>query len=221
MKTLIPYDLRKTHESFSSPQGNIEIELAVVADLDATIDQIYEKIGDDPFAEDLCPYFGVVWPSAKALAEQVAKTGRLMEGARVLEIGCGLALPSLVAAKIGAVVLATDAHPDVPYFLEINAATNSVRVEYKKVHWAEPDVSLGKFDFILASDVLYENTHAERVAQTLASYSGKNTHIFLTDPGRVYLQSFVDAMTKHGFRHDLMTKIIGDKEIFVFSFMRS
>src|SRR5688572_7285888 len=52
------------------------------------------------------PYWALTWPSGLALAEELA--GRELSGLRLLELGCGLAVPSLVAARRGASVLATD-----------------------------------------------------------------------------------------------------------------
>ena len=52
--------------------------------------------------EELLPYWAHLWGSAVALAEAVA--GEDMRGRRVLELGCGLGLPSIAAAQAGAYV---------------------------------------------------------------------------------------------------------------------
>ena len=59
--------------------------------------------------EEFLPYWAELWPSGVALARRVA--ARALKGARVLELGCGLGLPSLAAALAGGRVLATDWSP--------------------------------------------------------------------------------------------------------------
>src|SRR5947208_16220128 len=54
----------------------------------------------------LVPYSEVLWRSGVALAHEVAEAD--LAGQRVVELGCGLGVPSLAAARGGADVLATD-----------------------------------------------------------------------------------------------------------------
>jgi hypothetical protein len=62
----------------------------------------------------IAPYWAVLWRSGVALARELGSAG--LGGRRIVELGCGLAVPSLAAARAGATVLATDACPaDVLY----------------------------------------------------------------------------------------------------------
>jgi len=70
------------------------------------------------------PLFGLVWPSGVALAEAAATLP--IEGRRILEVGCGLGLASLVLARRGADVTASDLHPLAEEFLRENAALNGL-----------------------------------------------------------------------------------------------
>src|ERR1700742_4999186 len=56
--------------------------------------------------EEFLPYWAGLWPGLLALARII--TGRSLRGARTLELGCGLGLPSIAAALAGGRVLATD-----------------------------------------------------------------------------------------------------------------
>src|SRR5688500_8682711 len=97
--------------------GGVELRLECLEDLNQTIDDLFEELrrrGQPELLDRYCPYFGTVWPSARALAQVLALRGESLRGASVLELGCGLALPSLLAAKLGAEVVASDGHPDVP-----------------------------------------------------------------------------------------------------------
>lgn len=222
------YELKRHTEHL----GKIDIEIETLADLDGTIDRLCEgadRQGSEAILEELCPYFGVVWPAARALAEHLARMGGWLKDKRVLELGCGLALPSLVAAKLGARVTATDFHPDVPKFLERNLALNGLvgALEYRRYDWRTQQ-GLGLFDFVVGSDILYEASHPNDVARSLQAHCGKGSHILLSDPGRVYLQSCIDALTELGFRADTFVREVTDthsnragdrktKEVFVFS----
>src|SRR5436190_10893794 len=74
--------------------------------------------------EEFLPYWAELWPSGRALAEIVGE--RDVTGLRVVELGCGLGLPSLSAALGGANVLATDWSPDAVDLVRKNAAANGL-----------------------------------------------------------------------------------------------
>lgn len=228
----IPYELKRYVEQI----GAVSIEIETLADLDKTIDQlcagIDEKDAEKVFVQDLCPYFGVVWPAARAVSEHVSRMGGWLKGKRVLEVGCGLGLPSLVAAKLGAHVTATDFHPDVPKFLKRNCELNGVSIDYRELDWRAENSGLGTFDFVVGSDILYEASHPKDVAKALAAHCKRESHILLGDPGRVYLQAAVKAIEEAGFRSDTFISEVRDahsdragdkktKEVFVFSFQKT
>src|SRR3954470_12465045 len=77
--------------------------------------------------DEFLPYWAELWPSASALARAVG--ARSLRGARVLELGCGLGLPSLAAAVAGGRVLATDWADDAIAMLTRNAARNGLAIE--------------------------------------------------------------------------------------------
>ncbi|HKC77906.1 MAG TPA: methyltransferase domain-containing protein, partial [Gaiellaceae bacterium] len=87
--------------------------------------------------EEFLPYWAELWPSGLALARHVA--ARDLQGLRVLELGCGLGLPSLAAAACGAEVLATDWAEDAIELLRRNAPRNDVFVRVAQVRWSEPE----------------------------------------------------------------------------------
>lgn len=204
---------------------NVRIE--VLKDLDHAIDQVCDEIEKeggtaDPTAEDKCPYFGQLWPAGLALSEHMARMGLWLKGKSVLEVGCGLALPSIVCAKLGADVLSTDFHPDVEKFFSKNSKSNepfSGKLRYQRINWNEPQ-KLGAFDFVIGSDILYERSHPENVAKTLASHCHSGSHIVLADPGRSYIQKCVDQIAGLGFRYDMFVRKTSAKEVFVFVFQK-
>ena len=109
------------------------------------------------------PYWARPWPSGVGLA------GALYDdpppaGTTVLELGCGLALPSVMAARAGADVLATDGATDAVAFAAHVLALNDVLGEVAVVDWSthgDALVARGPFDLVLAADVLYTRANAE------------------------------------------------------------
>jgi predicted nicotinamide N-methyase len=136
--------------------------------------------------EEFLPYWAELWPSALALADVVAD--RDVRGLDVLELGCGLGLPSLVAARGGARVVATDWADDALELLRTNAARNGIDLDTRKLDWREPG-ALGAFDLVLAADVLYERRYVDVLAGLLPDLGGE---VLLADPGRPFLRAFLE-----------------------------
>jgi predicted nicotinamide N-methyase len=129
----------------------------------------------------LVPYWSVLWRSGVALGGELA--GAALAGRRVLELGCGLGVPSLVAARLGAHVLATDEDPDALELLERNARANGLTLATARVDWRDADdlVGRGPFDVVLAADVLYERAAAAALLTLLPRLGAE---VWLADPGR-------------------------------------
>jgi predicted nicotinamide N-methyase len=146
-------------------------------------------ISEEEFARDeFLPYWAELWPSALALADVVA--ARDVDGLAVLELGCGLGLPSLVAARGGARVLATDWADDALALLRANATRNGVRLETRRFDWREQG-ELGTFDLVLAADVLYERRYVDVLAELLPRLGGE---VLIADPGRPFLRPFLERL---------------------------
>ena len=129
----------------------------------------------------IAPYWSVLWRSGVALAREL--DGVALRGLRVVELGCGLALPSIAAARAGATVLATDTCVDALTLAARNAHANDVRIETARVDWAEPDqlVRQAPFDMVLAADVLYELASIPLLLSLLPRLAPE---AWLADPGR-------------------------------------
>jgi predicted nicotinamide N-methyase len=136
----------------------------------------------------VAPYWSVLWRSGVALAREL--DGVALCGLRVVELGCGLAVPSIAAARAGAAVLATDACAEALMLVARNAHANGVRIETAPVDWADPDelVRRAPFDVVLAADVLYERAS---VAPLLSLLPRLAPEAWLADPGRPAAGAFV------------------------------
>ena len=146
-------------------------------------------------------HFGQPWPSGCALAETMSAFA--IDGKRILELGCGLGLSSLVLQRREADITASDHHPLAESFLEHNAALNGLAsITYRDLPWSEPDATLGRFDVIIASDVLYERGHAAQLAGMMHRHARDDAEIVLSDPGRGNSASFTRAMQAQGYAVD-------------------
>jgi predicted nicotinamide N-methyase len=137
----------------------------------------------------IAPYWSVLWRSGVALARELDAVA--LRGLRVVELGCGLAVPSIAAARAGAAVLATDTSAEALTLVERNAHANGVRVETATVDWAEPDelVRRAPFDLVLAADLLYERASVARLLSLLPRLAPE---AWLADPGRPAAGAFVE-----------------------------
>jgi predicted nicotinamide N-methyase len=143
--------------------------------------------------EEFLPYWAELWSSAVALAHDVSL--RSLRGAPTLELGCGLGLPSIAAARAGGRVLATDWSPDAVAATAANAERNGVRIETLECSWAEPDAILERapWPLVLASDVLYEARNVELLLDLLPRLVDETGLVLLADPGRVPAERFLRA----------------------------
>ena len=129
------------------------------------------------------PMFGIVWPAGLALAKEMSRFP--VEGKRILEIGCGIGLPSLVLQQRGADITACDYHPLTEEFLRHNTDLNGLEpICYFNAPWQSASLELGRFDLIIGSDLLYERDHPSLLAGFLADHANPTCQILLADPGR-------------------------------------
>jgi predicted nicotinamide N-methyase len=136
----------------------------------------------------LVPYWSVLWRSGLELGRELDR--RRLDGLRVVELGCGMGVPSLAASRAGAAVLATDATAEALELLACNASRNGLDVDTTQVDWASPAELLARapFDLVLAADVLYERAS---VAQLLALLPRLAPRVLLADPGRPAADAFL------------------------------
>jgi predicted nicotinamide N-methyase len=142
--------------------------------------------------EEFLPYWAELWSSGVALAHEVAR--RSLRGAPVLELGCGLGLPSIAAALAGGRVLATDWSPDAVSATAANARRNGVEVETQVVSWSAPEaiVERGPWRWVLASDVLYEQRNVELLLDLLPRLVDETGEVLLADPSRKPAERFLE-----------------------------
>lgn len=159
---------------------------------------------DDGVASDLgissatWPLFGVIWTSGEVLARLML--GYQVEGKRILEVGCGIALASLVLNHRVADITATDYHPEAGQFLIENVKLNNgPAIPFVRTGWADESIDLGKFNLIIGSDLLYEEDHVGDLSTFIDSHARQECEVIIVDPGRGQGNRFSKAMQELGY----------------------
>lgn len=155
------------------------------------------------------PLFGLVWPAGLRLAGHMARRP-LVAGERVLEIGCGIALASLVCHRRGIDITASDAHPLARDFLGQNTLLNDMApLAYRHGPWGlgTPDVHgpnvSGLFDLLIGSDVLYERDVTGLLPGFIGRHARPAAEVLIIDPRRGNRPAFTRQMRALGFHmHD-------------------
>lgn len=146
------------------------------------------------------PYWAELWPSGIELAYAVSAQD--WRDVSVLELGCGLGLPSIAAALSGARVLATDRSADATVFAAVNAEQNGVVVETCVVSWDDPAPLLPRapWHLVLASDVLYGQRNIDELLDLLPRLVAPDGEVWLSDPERPLASEFL-AAARQRWRH--------------------
>jgi predicted nicotinamide N-methyase len=148
-------------------------------------------------ADERIPYWADVWESAIVLAEDLAA----MDGAgkTLLELGCGLGLPSLVAARAGFTVTATDYEETALEGVRYNAERNRIGgLRTLVLDWRNLPDDLGTFDLVVAADVLYETHHPAVLAATILRTLAPSGLGLVADPCRAKAAGFAPAARAAG-----------------------
>lgn len=148
--------------------------------------------------------FGVLWDSGKVLA--LVMESYEVEGKRILEIGCGTALSSLLLNSRDANITATDYHPEVGNFLLENVTLNQgKKIPFLRTSWNNEDDGLGTFDLLIGADLLYEREHIDLLSQFINRHAKPQCEVLLVDPGRGNHAAFSKKMVALGFQHSQQT----------------
>lgn len=193
----------RNKQEFSDPQG------------------IAEKFG---ISSSHWPIFGLLWPSSIVLANYLLEFDT--ENKRILEVGCGLALSSLLLNNQGNDITATDHHPEVDRFLKRNTSLNNdPDIPFERVDWADKKDSLGLYDLIIGSDLLYEDEHTELLGNFFNDHAQNACEIILVDPSRGRKNKLIQKLASFGFKSSTIkvkasAKLPDDYKGFILSFKR-
>ena len=179
------------------------IALWQVEDLERHVDRgALLGVGDAPDP----PYWALCWSGARVLADAVPPTAR-----DVIELGCGLALPGLAAARHGARVLCVDRLATPLEFVRASAQVN----DFRHVAVVAGDLTATpvrrRFDCVLAAEVLYERSAFGAFAAEIARVLAPDGVALLTDAGRIDTRDFYRELGRAGLAWEASTHAVDEE----------
>lgn len=153
--------------------------------------------------------FGVVWESSRILAHEMENFD--IHNKRILEVGCGLGLSSLLLNSRHADITATDYHPEAGCFLAENVKLNNgAQIPFLRSGWQDEKNGLGTFDVVIGSDLLYERGHSELLSMFIERHTKPQCEVILVDPGRGNHAGFSKRMVALGYSHSQNKPVYGE-----------
>lgn len=206
--------------------GSEKIAITMVADTNRLLDDIVIPKAEGERSERSSletnfPFWAELWSSAIALSRYIWHHMDL-QNTDVLELGCGLGMVGIVAAKNGARVLMTDYNADALLFAQHNSKQNHcVNVGFRCVDWRCPDLDCHeglttkvkslqhyKFPYILASDVVYEEENWRLLIDIFKTNLKARGEIILAEPNRPNAPGFFELLRRNGFCYTHRPEII-------------
>jgi methyltransferase-like protein 23 len=161
-------------------------------------------------AEGRPPYGIALWPSAIALAHDLAARGDTLRGLRVLELGAGTGLPGIVAASYGARVVQTDGNQTALDLCRLNGEANGLTsIEYRLADWTTWS-DAERYDLILGADVLYAERQHPHLRRIFESNLAPGAGVILSDPFRSASLRLLEALESDGWTIALSKWSVGE-----------
>ncbi|HMO39589.1 MAG TPA: 50S ribosomal protein L11 methyltransferase [Saprospiraceae bacterium] len=179
----------------------IAIQLWQVTNVDELLEALLAK-GDThtDVQDERIPYWAELWPAAVGLSRYLVLSGAIQAGMQVLEIGCGLGLPGIVAGRLGAQVTLTDYLPEALDFACRNWKLNNVEpARYQLMDWRNPLPELAA-DLVLAADIAYEQRFFEHLPAAFRALCRPGGRVLVSDPGRPIATDFFANLPQQGFQ---------------------
>jgi predicted nicotinamide N-methyase len=178
--------------------GKQVFTLLAVRDTNALVDAIDPEVFA---ADERFPYWADLWVSSVVLAEHLSG---LAAGTRVLELGCGLGLAGIAAARAGATVTLTDIDPDALLFAAENSGLNlepaqRERVTIAPMDWRTP-IPQRPFDLVIGADIVYERRFFEPLLALLPRVIATGGAALLAEPDRAVGMDFLAQAREAGWR---------------------
>lgn len=186
------------------PIGCLDITLGTITNTAELLDELIALGPDHPdYQDEVIPYWADLWPSALGLSYYLVQhCQQLLKDASVLELGCGLGLPGLVAAQLGAKVTFTDYVEAALDFAQQNLALNQKtlhRPHFQRLDWRTIPPEMPRFNYLLAADVAYEKRFFTPLYDSIRRLLVPGGCCYLSEPGRAIAKEFLAGFQEAGF----------------------
>jgi len=206
--------------------GPISFEFTRVADPDRVLDEVAqeedrrEKLTGKRKREDELhlPYWAELWDSSIGLAHFLVRQwafcgageSRLAQFAReqirnpqravrAIDLGCGMGLAGVSAARLGLHVLFADLEPPALLFARLNSLPDRERCRYRRVNW-QIDRLQERFDFILGADIVYDRSQWSFLHTFFEAHLAPGGAVLIGEPGRSSGEEFEPWISARGWR---------------------
>lgn len=204
----VEYDLQEVAYRF----GEDDFRFLSVRDSYALLD----RIDPEEFLKDeQMPYWAEIWPAAVTLSHVLMEEMELA-GRSVIELGAGVGMASIAAARNGARVVSTDYSTEALRFVTYNALRNGVSLDTGRLDWRMVR-SDEKFDIVIAADVLYERVNLLPIVTAIETLLAPGGAAYIADPRRRLAEQFLELVRENGFSVTAseMHDAVGDQSVAV------
>lgn len=175
----------------------IQIRTQTISFSDFVINLHVPEDQTEETGEHISFWFGLT-SSALALSRYMVAVNKF-QGQSVLELGCGLGLSGIVAAKLGATVAFSDYKREALNFAQINAQMNGVKnASFLELDWENPSPPM-QFDCILGSEIVYDSFFHSSLMTILDSWIVPHGKILIADRPRRVVDVFLGRMREQGY----------------------
>lgn len=163
---------------------------------------------DDLNQDERLPYWVEVWPASVLLGRWLMRNRENITGKRCLDLGCGLGLTGMIAANLGAEVVAFDYEwPAVRFALHNGQVNKVVQPLWTVMDWRQPALKDHSFDYIWGGDVLYEKRFFEPLKRLFRSALAREGAIWIGEPVRTVSRPVWEELEADGFNTErIMTE---------------
>ena len=189
------FDYKRFSENFVLQLDLHSVNISRIKDIDKLFVHLLKKENQTlDIQDERMPYWSDIWPSAIALSKYIDENPKIVQRKKVLELGCGLGMPGIVAAMNGAVVTMTDYLPEALMFAKSNWEKNlDIPFNGQLLDWRNSD-KIEKADVILASDVAYESRSFEPLKTAFKNLLKPGGVLLLTEPNRKFTSPFIELL---------------------------
>jgi predicted nicotinamide N-methyase len=156
---------------------------------------LFDLAGGEFHSAEPPPFWAFVWAGGQALARWILDHPEQVRGRTVVDLAAGSGVAAIAAARAGAAsVTAIDLDRNAAEAIRRNAAANAVAVTAATMDAADAPPA----DVLLAGDVFYSPTVAERMTALLRDRARAGSRILVGDPGRGYFpQRLFDRLAEY------------------------
>ncbi len=175
----------------------------VLSEVAAEEDRLEKTSGLRKNGEELhLPYWAELWDSALGMAhlllDRYSAVKSSQQPTHVLDLGCGMGFPGMVAASLGLPVLFADLESPALLFAKLNSLSYQARARTRQLNWQTGQLG-EQFDLILGADILYERKQWDFLEPFWRTHVAPNGSVILGEPGRQTGDNFPAWITSCGW----------------------